>query len=66
MGMDILILKNAGYASLMLMGIIAKDHTWTYKFIMFYRIEEVKGLNFFKKGGVTYVIGQEVHWIFFS
>jgi hypothetical protein len=30
--------KVAGYASLkLLMGISGKDHTWIYKFIMFYR-----------------------------
>ncbi len=51
MGMEILILKKAAeYASLkVLMGINGKDHIGTYKSIMFYRIEEAKGLSFFRK-----------------
>jgi hypothetical protein len=57
--MEMLILKKAiRYASSkMLMGISGKNHTRIYKSIMFYRTKKVKGLNFLRKGGVTYVIG---------
>ncbi len=53
----ILILKKAiKYASLkMLMEINAKDLARIYKSIMFYKVKEAEGLNFLKKGGVTYV-----------
>jgi hypothetical protein len=66
MGMEILILKKVvEYASLkMLMEIIGKDHAGIYKSIMFYRIKDVEGLDFLRKGGVTYVTGYEVNWIF--
>jgi hypothetical protein len=59
MELEIFILKKAReYASFkMLMGISGKDPTWIYKSIMFYKIEEIEGLSFLKKGGVTYVIG---------
>jgi len=50
----------------MLKGINGKDPTWIYRSIMFYRTKEVEGLNLLRMGGVTYVIGQEVNWIFFS
>jgi hypothetical protein len=45
------------------MEINGKDPIGIYKSIMFYMIEEVEGLNFLRKGGVTYVIRQEVTWI---
>ncbi len=53
----ILILKKvAEYASFrMLMGISGKEHTGIYKSITFYKIKEAEGLNFFRKGGATYV-----------
>ncbi len=68
MGMEILILKKATwYASLkMLMGISGEDHRGIYRSIMFYRTKEVEGFHFLRKGGVTYVIRQEVNWIFFT
>jgi hypothetical protein len=55
-----LILKKvAEYASLkMLMEISGKDPARIYKSIMFYKIKEVKGFNFLRKEGVTYVAGQ--------
>jgi hypothetical protein len=54
MELEILILKKATkYASFkMLMGISGKDFARIYKFMMFYKIEEVEGLNFLRKGGV--------------
>jgi hypothetical protein len=57
MQLEILILKKATeYTSLkMSMEISGKDLAWIYKFIMFYKIEEAEGLNFLRKGGVTYV-----------
>jgi hypothetical protein len=48
------------------MDINGKDLTGIYRFIMFYRTKEAEGLNFLRKGGVTYVTRQEVSWIFFS
>ncbi len=39
----------------MLMEINAKDLARIYKSIMFYKVKEAEGLNFLKKGGVTYV-----------
>jgi hypothetical protein len=62
MGMGTLILKKATkYASLkMLIDINGKDHTWTFKCIMFYTIDEVEGLNFLRNRGVTYVTGQKL------
>jgi hypothetical protein len=62
MGMGIMILKKeVGYASLnMLMGISGKDHVKIYRSIMFYRTEETEGLNFLRKGGVTYVTKRKV------
>jgi hypothetical protein len=68
MEMEILILKKAvGYASLkMLMDISGKDHAGSYRCIMFYKTKKAKGLNFLRKGGVTYVIEQEVNWTFLS
>jgi hypothetical protein len=62
MGLEILILKKATkYASFkMLMGISGKDPAGIYKSITFYKIEEAEGLNFLRKGGVTYVTGQGV------
>jgi hypothetical protein len=61
-GLEIVILKKAvEYASFrMLMGINGKDLPGIYKSITFYKIKEVEGFNFLRKGGVTYVIGQEV------
>jgi hypothetical protein len=50
----------------MLMDISGKDPTRIYRSIMFYRTKEAKGLNFLRKGKVTYVIEQEVIWICFS
>ncbi len=66
--MEILILKKAvGYVSLkMLMDINGKDLTRIYRSIMFYRTKKAEGLNFLRKGGVTYVTKQEVSWIFLS
>ncbi len=60
MELEILILKKvAEYASLkMLMEISGKDPARIYKSIMFYKIKEVKGFNFLRKEGVTYVAGQ--------
>jgi hypothetical protein len=48
------------------MGINGKDLAGIYKSITFYKIKEVEGLNFLKKGGVTYVTGQGVtgHGVF--
>jgi hypothetical protein len=62
MGLEILILKKATeYASFkMLMGINGKDFVRIYKSITFYKIKEVEGLNFLRKGGVTYVTGHGV------
>jgi hypothetical protein len=59
MDLEISILKKAAKnASLkMLMEISGKDLARIYKSIMFYRIEEAKGPNFLRKGGVTYVTG---------
>ncbi len=53
-----MILKKATkYASLkMLMEINGKDPTWIYKSIMLYKIKGAEGLNFLKKGGVTYEV----------
>ncbi len=48
------------------MGIGGKDHVGISKFIMSYKIEEAEGLNFLKKGGVTYVTRQEGNRIIFS
>jgi hypothetical protein len=31
-----------------------------FKFIMFYKIDEVKGFSFLRNGGVTYVTKQQV------
>jgi hypothetical protein len=52
MELEILILKKvAKYASFkMLMGISGKDPTRIYKSIMFYKIEEAKGLSFLREG----------------
>jgi hypothetical protein len=62
MELEILILKKAlEYASFkMLMGISGKDPTRIYKSIMVCKIEKVEGLNFLRKGGVTYVTRQGV------
>jgi len=62
MELEILILKKATkYASFrMLMGISGKGLARIYKSITFYKIKKVEGLNFLRKGGVTYVIGQKV------
>jgi hypothetical protein len=48
MGKETLILKRATeYASLrMLMDISGKDLVGIFKFIMFYKIDEVEGLSF--------------------
>jgi hypothetical protein len=56
--MEILILnKTTRYASLkMLMGISGKNFACIYKPIMFYKIKEVEGFSFLRKGRVTYVI----------
>jgi hypothetical protein len=56
-GMGTLILKKAtNYPSLkMLIDINGKDHTRTFKCIMFYMINEAEGLNFLRNGRVTYV-----------
>ncbi len=48
----------------MMMGINGKDHRRIYKSIMFCKTKEVEGPNFLKKGGVTYVSGHEVSWVF--
>jgi hypothetical protein len=37
-----------------------------YKSIMFYRIEGAKGLNFLRKGRVTYVTGQRLILDFYN
>jgi hypothetical protein len=37
------------------MEISGRDPVGIYKSIMFYMIEEVEGLKFLRKGGVTYV-----------
>ncbi len=68
MEMEILILKKeVGYASLkMLMDIDGKDPAGIYKYIMLYKTKEAEGLNFLRKGGVAYVIEQEVNWMFLS
>jgi len=54
MGRRILILKNVEkYASSkMLMHISGKDHARIFKSVMFYKIDEVKGLNFLKMEGL--------------
>jgi len=39
----------------MLMGISGKDSVGIYKSITLHKIEEAEGLNFLRKGGVTYV-----------
>ncbi len=54
-----MILKKAvEYASFrILMGINGKDPARIYKSITFYKIKKVEGLNFLRKGGVTYVTG---------
>jgi hypothetical protein len=59
MGLEIVILKKAvEYASFrILMGINGKDPARIYKSITFYKIKKVEGLNFLRKGGVTYVTG---------
>jgi hypothetical protein len=64
MELEILILKKAvEYASFkMLMEISGKDHVGIYKSIIFYKIEEVEGLNFLRKRG-AYMTKQEVIWI---
>jgi hypothetical protein len=62
MGLEILILKKAiEYASfMMLMGISGKGPTRIYKSITFYKIKEDEGLNYLRKGWVTYVTRQKV------
>jgi hypothetical protein len=57
MGRGTLILKKATkYASFkMLMDISGKDHTWIFKSIMLYMIDEVEGRSVLRNGGVTYV-----------
>jgi len=61
---NLILKKETKYASLkMLMKISGKDPAGIYKSIMFYKIKEAEGLNFLKKGKVTYAIGQEVTWI---
>jgi hypothetical protein len=62
MGLEILILKKvAKYASFrMLMGINGKGPIGIYKSITFYKIKEAEGLNFLRKGRVTYVTRQGV------
>jgi len=42
------------------MDISGKDHTWIFKSIMFYMIDEAKGLIFLRNEGVTYVTEQKV------
>jgi hypothetical protein len=68
MGFEILILKKgAKYASFrMLMGINGKDLAGIYKSITLHKIKGVEGLNFLRKGGVTYVTRQGVtgHGVF--
>jgi hypothetical protein len=65
MGMGTLILKKVvKYASLkMLMDISGKDHAGICESIMFYKIDEAEGLNFLRKGGVTYVTRHKVNMI---
>jgi hypothetical protein len=46
------------------MEINGKDLVRIYKSIMFYRMKEVEGLSFLREGGVTYVTGQEITWVF--
>jgi hypothetical protein len=46
----------------MLMEISGKYPAGICKSIMFYMIEEAEGLNFLRKGEVTYVTGQGVTW----
>jgi len=62
MGLEILILKKATkYASFrMLMGINGKDPTRIYKSNTLHKIKGAEGLNFLRKGGVTFVTGQGV------
>jgi hypothetical protein len=53
--------KTTKYApSNMLMDISGKDHTRIFKSIIFYRIDEVEGLNVLKNIGVTYVTKHQV------
>jgi hypothetical protein len=59
MDLEILILKKTIKYALfkMQMEINGKDPARIYISIMFYMITKVEGLNFLRKGGVTYVIG---------
>ncbi len=53
--------KEIEYVSLKRwMDISGKDHTWIFKSIMFYMIDEAKGLIFLRNEGVTYVTEQKV------
>jgi len=58
---ETLILKRAAEsASLrMPMDSSGKDPAGIYKSITFYKIKEVEGLIFLRKGGVTYVTNRE-------
>ncbi len=42
----------------MLMDMGGKDRARIFKSIMFYKIDEVEGLNFLRNEGVTYVTEQ--------
>jgi hypothetical protein len=57
---ETLIFKRAiEFASLrMPMDNSGKDLTGIFKSIMFYKIDEAKGLSFLRNGGVTYVTEQ--------
>ncbi len=59
---ETLILKRAieSTSLRMLMDNNGKDPVGIYKSITFYKIKEAEGLNFLRKGGVTYVTEQGV------
>jgi hypothetical protein len=42
------------------MGISGKDLAEIFKSITFHKVRRVEGLNFLRKGGVTYVTGNGV------
>jgi hypothetical protein len=59
MGLGILTLKKATRYALFrtLMGISGKDLAEIFKSITLHKVRRVEGLNFLRKGGVTYVTG---------
>jgi hypothetical protein len=59
---ETLILKRAAESASLRMPMDSngKDPAGIYKSITFYKIKEAEGLNFLRKGGVTYVTEQGV------